>query len=862
MRIPAAATVFARVNLRHLRERRLRSALTVTGVAAGVALVFSISVINATLLSSFRSSLRAVAGAAEIEVAGADQTGLPADAVTRVAAVEGVEQAVPVVRTLAAVGGPDGRHRVMFLGVTPAFAGLFPSDPGPLGRVVVQGGFGPDGRGVLLGTAAIEVLGARVSDRVAVETPSGARRVTVAGSIGGGPVAAFNGGRIAVMLLPAAQELFARGGQVDSIYVVVDPDADVAEVEGAIGRTLGGAGIVGAPGERERGLERVFSSLSTLLSLAGTVALFVALFVVYNTMSMSLAERRRELAMALALGATRSQLFAATLVEAVVIGTIAAVAGVAGGLLLARMLVEQAIEGYRILPISGSGAAVVAPTQALIAALGGIAVSLAGALVPARRVLAVAPIEALRPDAAYEWRAGTRHARAAALGVAVVAVALAVATFFAYVVAPERKWLVTLGMVFGMVAVTSLLPLVVPLGVRLIRPLLRRSAGTVGRLAGDSLATNPGRTTFTVAALVLTLGMVLGVGSALASYQRQIELTAGALIGAPLYVTAESFSGLTSDQPLSLGLQPELEAVPGVAFVYPLRFVLLNVGDEQGVMYAISVEEALREGATTALSAITDDPDAFLDGLSAGDIAVSHLTARRHDLSVGDELVLPTPSGARAFEVASVFDDLSSLDTIYMDDRIYRKLWRDDKVDEFGVLLDPGASLGEVRAGLQDAVRRTGTPARVYEKRELVGRILELIAGTFSLARGIQLAALVVALVTIANTMFTAVLERRWEMGLQRAVGMSETQLRREVLVEAAAIGSLGGAGGAVVGTITGYVMTLSMEVQFAWDIPFRPPLALGAAAILAGIVLAAGAGLVPSRLAGRAPIIESLRYE
>jgi putative ABC transport system permease protein len=150
----------------------------------------------------------------------------------------------------------------------------------------------------------------------------------------------------------------------------------------------------------------------------------------------------------------------------------------------------------------------------------------------------------------------------------------------------------------------------------------------------------------------------------------------------------------------------------------------------------------------------------------------------------------------------------------------------------------------------------------VFTKDELIGRILQVVAGTFELAKGVQLAALVVAALTIANTMFTAVLERRWEMGLQRAIGMGGAQLGRTVLMEAGAIGVIGGVGGVVLGTVTAFFMTQAMEAEFSWRISFQLPVLLSAAALVGSIALAAAAGSLPSRMAVRTPIIESLRYE
>ena len=852
-----------RINLRHLGSKKLRTALTIAGIAAGVALMFSINVINATLLSSFRSSIRDLAGAAELEVAATDSAGLPQDLVRSVVALEGVDRAVPVVRTTTTLRTTEGSERVLVLGITPEFSSLFPSDLGPLARLRVSGGFGGGGAGLLVAKPLADELGLRTDDRASVETPSGSKKLSVSGSISGGVVGLLNGGDVALMLLPAAQDTFEKDRRVDSIYVVADPTEELSDVRERIETELGGAGLVGEPGERGQGLERVFSSLATLLSMGGTVALFVALFVVYNTMSMSLAERRREISMIVALGTTRRDAFGAFLAEAFVLGAVASGLGALGGLWLARVLVERAADDFRILSLNAAGPIVVEPAALALAIFGGLAVSVAGAYLPARRILHVAPMESLRPVAAYEWEPATTgfgSARMVAAGV--VGIALAAATLIAFLLIPEQRWIVTVGLLCGLAGVTLLLPRIVPFALRLARPLLMRGFATSGRLSADALAKNPKRSTFTVAALVLTLGLVVGVAGSLGSYEKQIENTATALIGAPIYVTAKSFTGLTSDQPLRGDLVDDLASVDGVRYVYPIRFALLDLGDEQGLVYAIPVERALEEGATTQLESITNDPAGFLDGLEDGGITVSRLAAERLDVAVGDRLALPTPSGEKSFEVGAVFDDLLSFNSFYMDLGVYRDLWQDDKADEFGVILEPGTDVSTALSDLEQVVRRESAPAEVFTKDQLVGRILEVVGGTFELAKGVQFAALVVAALTIANTLFTAVLERRWEMGLERALGMGARQLGSTVLLEAATIGAIGAVGGVLLGTITGFFMTQAMEAEFSWHIPFDLPLGLIGASLLGGIILAAAAGLLPSRLAVRTPIIESLRYE
>src|SRR5688500_10830127 len=251
------------MNLRHFREKRLRALLTVSGVAAGVMLVFSIGLINATLLESVRSSVRNLAGAAEIEVVASDRNGMPTVTARTIQQVPGVERAVPVLRSTTNMQTASGRARPLVVGITPDFGSLFPRAGGEFGRVSIKGGFGR-GSGLLLAGAVATDLGVRVGDRVTVETPSGNKALEVTGTIAGSGVDLLNGGQIGMMLLPAAQETFDRPARIDSVYVITEREAAVADVEEAIDAAVEVPVAIGPPGERGEGFEEQVGSVSTL----------------------------------------------------------------------------------------------------------------------------------------------------------------------------------------------------------------------------------------------------------------------------------------------------------------------------------------------------------------------------------------------------------------------------------------------------------------------------------------------------------------------------------------------------------------------------------------------------------------------
>jgi putative ABC transport system permease protein len=215
-----------------------------------------------------------------------------------------------------------------------------------------------------------------------------------------------------------------------------------------------------------------------------------------------------------------------------------------------------------------------------------------------------------------------------------------------------------------------------------------------------------------------------------------------------------------------------------------------------------------------------------------------------------------------SFTVGDVVPDLNTLDSLYLDGETFVKLWKDGSVDRFGVTLEPGASQTEVIIGLRRVIEDQALEADVLTRRESIGVVFDSIESLFSVARGIQAAALFVAALAIANTMLIAIFERRWELGLQRAIGMGRGQMTRSLLVEAGVIGVVGGLGATLLGLGLGVMMVKGMGSAYAVDVPFQPSWTLVALALTVGTAIAVVAGLYPSRTAVRVPIIESLRYE
>jgi putative ABC transport system permease protein len=297
-----------------------------------------------------------------------------------------------------------------------------------------------------------------------------------------------------------------------------------------------------------------------------------------------------------------------------------------------------------------------------------------------------------------------------------------------------------------------------------------------------------------------------------------------------------------------------------VRAVYPQRYAVTRVRGEPALLYAIPIAQAAREGTTTTLSESGADQDELIRGLERGEIGVSRFTAARLDVDVGDSIPIATPTGERQFRIAALFKDLAGFDTLQIEHSTYARFWNDPKVDRFAVLAEPGADLGKLESDLGSAVDAAGLDGRILTQREAVDELVGGVEGLVSLARSIQLVALIVAALAIANTLFAAVIERRWEFGLQRVLGMSRREVAKVLLLEAGVIGLMGSVIGVALGVTMGYVMVQAMTEGYSWDIPFQMPWELVVVGIVGGIGIAAAAGVTPARLAMRTPIVAALR--
>lgn len=844
-----------RISIRFHLTRPLRILLTIAGIGAAVALLFATAVLNATLRASIDMSARGIGGDAGLEVVAPIGGGVSPTLRQAAARTRGVDLAVPVVRTTARMRSGDSSERALVLGVPPDFTRLFSGE---------------------LGSAAGEIAGLRAtsarlgpalghdpgSHPVELETPSGWRRIGPVEPISPVPFADLNGGSFVVVGIEAADALFAKRGRADVLYVKAASGTPIAVLRERLDLALRGRAVVRSPGSEAKAYRQTFDSLAQLTELGAVGALWVALFAVFNAMSMSLLERRRTVALLSTLGASRIQLAAAFLVEAVAFGALGSALGIGLGYLVAKVLLGQALSAYPFLPLASTGELRIVPSMLAMIAAASVAVAVLGAAVPIRRTLKAAPVESLSLDSSFEWARYRSESRphGTRFGFGLLCCLTVAGCVLFGLPSGSSGWVPSGLLVLLLTGVMLALPPVVATLVRVAEWLLRRVSGTLGPLATGSLVKNRGRTAIMVGVLALSLSLAISLGTALVSFESTMTSVFADRYGPPLYVTAASYSGVTSDQPLPGQIARRIGRVPGVRAVYPERYLPFDIRGRQVVAVSAPMRREAGDGFSNAIANTHGAPrQSIIAGLERGGVVPSVYTAALHDLDIGRRFLLPGLPRHQSLEVVGVYDDVLSIETMYMERSTYVRLSGDTSIDRIAVAPEAGRSLGDVRRSLERFLGAGHVPAIVETRAALIDKILGNVRGAFAIARAIQLAALIIAGLIVASTMLTTVNERRWEFAMCRALGMSRVRIRGGVLLEAMVVGVIGAAIALVVGLATGVLMLEMMESQFLWAIGYAPAWSQLVAAMAVAIAAVVAVALVPARIAGRSSVVEAL---
>ena len=859
-----------RVTLRSFWEHKRRLISTVVAVVLGVAFMAGTFVLSDTLDQVFDDLFATGNEKIDAQVqgevlfedpfAGDSRELLDPSLVETVAAVPGVRVAEPFVSAFGScsanrVLGSDGEP----IGASQGPPTLLQSwiDGSELTPYVVAEGRGPKADDEMaLNVAAAEEGDLEVGDTVTLVTQFGTKAYTLVGTVLFG-TAESSAGAVSVQLtLPEVQRLAGTPGQIMQVMVRAEEGVSQAEVKAAIAEVLPDKAEpltgVEAAAQLSSDVQEGFTFFKTMLQIFGVIALLVAIFVISNTFAILVAQRTRELALLRAVGASRFQVLASVLVEATIVGLIAAVLGLGAGIGLAKIVTAALEAGGADLPTEGL---VLRSGTAASALVIGLVVTLVAALVPAIRATRVPPLAALR-DVAVE--AGRLSRSRIALGVFVLAFG-ALNLSRAWTADGDTDAIPTVGMGAALILAGAIIigPILAAPTIRLIGAWLPRLRGITGRLATENAARSPKRTSATASALVIGVALIafITVFAASAKASVESELDRGFKGDFAVQTDCGQFGPPSG---FSTSVTDKARGVDGVE-----RVVGLGFGGG---------EFTYPDGETATQGFVAVDPEGFsevleprmvegtIDALTDDGIAVDVNIADDHGIEVGDTIKVVGPGGAtRDLTVESISDDLTVLFYFTITRTTYAELVPQPTdammFGSFSDSADPDRVLDDVESAVAEAPELD-----VLDRDGLIGSLADQITAFVTIVYALLVLSIIIAMIGIANTLSLSINERTRELGLLRAVGMDRSQLRSAVRWEAVLISILGGLVGISLGLFLSWALVTSLE-GFGLN-TFSFP----GGSLLFIVLLAGGIGtlasLRPAWRASRLPVLEAIATE
>ena len=843
--------------LRYLGGRKLRTVLTTLAIVFGVMVIFGLNLVLPAFVASLQSNLMTASGHVDAVITLKTSDAFPAEIAAEVASVDGVRQVsgsfsrpinVPAdyydkdPNTADSVGG------FTLTGINPETASAMHIYMVQDGRFLEAG----DMNAVVITDSLADALHLEVGDTLKVPSVKGETGLTVVGLL---PARMQPGNEELLVTLPQAQAMLEQAGRINTVEANFDTvnAGERAAIEAAILAKIGDAYQVGALEVNSEFMTNL-QVAQIMLNLLGLLALLMGGFIIFNTFRTVVAERRRDIGMLRALGATRRTVMQVILAEALLQGIVGTVVGLLLGYVCGRFLLSV------VDPIIGEffntsiETVIISPWLLLVSIGIGLGVTLLAGLLPARSASTVTPMEALRPSVgvvSLKQMAGLSF-----WGGVLMIVVAAVALF------TGNTALLGLGGALFIVGLILTAPaLVNPLanGIsRLLAPLYHRSG--VAHLAQGNIARQPDRTAVTASTTLIGMAILIMAGAMVSSMTIGLERVMHKNLGSDFILLPPSISLWGTNVGADSSMAQQLSEIDGVAVVSSLRFAPSSINDLSISVMGIEPDTYKQ---VSGLNLVEGNEDEAYTALSAGrNMIVNGILASTAGIEVGDEVQLMTPNGAEPYRVIAVGGDIFNIKiaTAYISQaNIAADFGRNEDV-EVQLNLTDNANADVVEDQIK-AVIAAYPQFRLINGTFYVNEILSLLDAAFAGMSALVIFLTIPSLIAMVNTLAISVIERTREIGMLRAVGATRRQIRSMITIESLILAGLGTLFGILSGLYMGYMAVnalkgLGFPMEFAF--PLTGVLLAFAGSVLLGFV----AAIIPARQASHLEIVEALRYE
>ncbi len=846
---------------RYLWGRKLRSFLTTLAIIIGVMVIFGLGSFLPTFIDTIQKSILSISGQVDVTIMHKTSEAFSSSVLSKVKTVEGVGTiAGSISRPMNIPANFYSRDSTVagltLVGVDPVAGPTVHDYTVTQGRFLKQG----DESVTVITSRLADALGLKLGDTLRLPTTEGMAKLTI---IGLRPGRGLVGNEEVLVTLTEAQKLLDMSGRLNVIEAnlatkdTAQREVIVQQIQSQLGKNYTLNALTSG--------SQIFASLGTAqatFNLIGLLTLFMGGFIIFNTFRTIVAERRHDIGMLRAIGASRATIIGLILTEGLVQGIVGTAIGLGLGYLLgiaATSLIGPVYRQYLNVQMNGL---VVEPSVLALSIVLGVGVTLFAGLLPALSASRVTPIEVLRPSL------GEMAQRISRIGTSVGAVMIVLAL---------------VGLFSGNFAFVALGGLLILVGLVLVAPSLVKPIANVfsvllalifaregtGELAQGNITRQPSRAAITASATMIGLAIVVGAGGLIWSLNDSLMGLFEKSLGSDYLLIPPAIAFWKGDVGATQSLSNKIRSVPGVGTVSTLRYAQSNIPTS-----------GARGTGETEISVLGIDPVAYpeVSGLDfqqgnpqqayaalVGErtIIVNGILAAQAGLHVGDTVTLSTPEGQKDYRIVAVGGEVldAKISTAYTSQANLKADFNKSEDIFIQVNLGQGADPAAVEERLKTIIANY-PQFRLVSARQYFAEFNQqfdaIFAGMYVLLAVLSLP----SLIAILNTLAIGVIERTREIGMLRAIGASRGQVRRMVIAEALLLAAIGTAFGLLGGLYLSYVLVQGLNASGIYKMEYSFPLAGVLAATAAGLIFGVLAALLPARQAVRMEIIQALRYE
>lgn len=860
-----------RLGRRYISRRLLQSVLFVLGVALGVAMVIAIDIANTSSSRAFDLSAQSISGRATHQILGGPN-GIPTELYRKLRLDLGLEAVAPIVEQYVR-GVNAGDQPLRLLGVDP-FAEppfrdyLTAASSQSAGETAVSGGsngtttdainaFIAEPRTALISSGLAKRFGLKTADILNVRANDQQVAVRIVGLLQVPDQASAQAiDNLLLTDIATAQEIAGTAGSISRIDLILPDGYDLQKIKALLPQ---GTALT-TPNAENSAINQMTAAFNLNLQALSLLALVVGVFLIYNTVTFSVIQRRPIIGVLRALGATREQIFLLVLGEAFVLGVVGTIIGLALGIIMGRASVNLVSKTISDLYFTVNVQAVtVAPLTLIKGAVIGVIASIAAALIPS--------FEATRTPPAGNMRRSDVEQNALRL-VPLMTAGAVVSNLIGLVLlrVPTTNLYVSFGALFCIVIGSALFtPIVLIILMRLAAPLTTRLFGVLGRMAPRAVTRSLSRTSIAVAALTIAVSVIVGVSVMISSFRTTVSDWLDTTLGADIFISPPLLtviSATPNTDPKVATLVSKAEGVDHVATVREVNVIAPDYPDLPPVNL-LAISEDTSGGKRNFIWNNAPNGD-YRKAITDGYLAVSEPFAFHRGITPEhNTLKLLTDKGEQTFTIVGVYYDYSTdQGSVFMADPVYRSFYNDPYTTNVAAFLKPGVDRQKVIDTLQTETLK-GYDLRVQSYKDLRTGVFTIFEQAFSITIALQLLATVVAFIGVLSALMSLQLEQTRQYGVMRATGMTPFQLWRYTLIQTGLMGFTAGVLALPIGLALALVLIYVINVRsFGWTMQLHLPPGEFAQAFAVAVIASLAAGIYPAYRLGKLVTSRALRSE